>query len=86
MTLSNQTSRCICKCIGIYIYHMFCETVDNGKEVYVVFCGISKAFDRVWHSIRDCCLNLQQLVALKYFFAGLSVTSQDADKELLSMV
>ena len=31
------------------IYHMFCEAVDNGKEVRVVFCDISKAFDRVWH-------------------------------------
>ena len=31
------------------IYHMFCKAVDNGKEVCVVFCDISKAFDRVWH-------------------------------------
>ena len=31
------------------IYHMFCEAVDNGKEVRVVFCDISKALDRVWH-------------------------------------
>ena len=28
---------------------MFCEAVDNRKEVRVVFCDISKAFDRVWH-------------------------------------
>ena len=28
---------------------MFCEAVDNVKEVRVVFCDISKAFDRVWH-------------------------------------
>ena len=28
---------------------MFCEAVDNGKEVRAVFCDISKAFDRVWH-------------------------------------
>ena len=27
---------------------MFCEAVDNGEEVRVVFCDISKAFDRVW--------------------------------------
>ena len=27
-------------------YHMFCEAVDGGKEVHVVFCDISKAFDR----------------------------------------
>ena len=45
-----------------HTYHMFCEAVDNGKEVRVVFCDISKAFDRVWHQglihkLRDmgCC-------------------------------
>ena len=33
----------------LHIYHTFCEAVDSGKEVRVVFCDISKAFDRVWH-------------------------------------
>ena len=33
----------------LQIYHTFCEAVDNGKEFRVVFCDISKAFDRVWH-------------------------------------
>ena len=33
----------------IHLYHTFCEAVDDGKEVSVVFCDISKAFDRVWH-------------------------------------
>ena len=33
----------------IDMYNSFCETVDSGKEVRVVFCDISKAFDRVWH-------------------------------------
>ena len=29
---------------------MFCEEVENGKEVWAVFCDdINKAFDRVWH-------------------------------------
>ena len=28
---------------------MLCEAVNYGKEVRVVFCDISKAFDRVWH-------------------------------------
>ena len=32
----------------LHIYHTFCGTVDNGKEVRVLFCDISKAFDRVW--------------------------------------
>ena len=33
----------------LYLYHSFCEAVDSGKGVRVVFCDISKAFDRVWH-------------------------------------
>ena len=33
----------------LHTYHTFIEAVDSGKEVRVVFCGISKAFDRVWH-------------------------------------
>ena len=34
-----------------YLYHVFTETLDAGKEVHVrtVFCDISRAFDRVWH-------------------------------------
>ena len=34
---------------SLHTYHTFCEAVDSGKEVRVVFCDISKAFDRVWH-------------------------------------
>ena len=33
----------------LYIYNDFCRAIDEGKEVRVVFCDISKAFDRVWH-------------------------------------
>ena len=33
----------------INIFYMFCEAVDNGKDVGFVFCDISKAFDRIWH-------------------------------------
>ena len=33
-----------------YLYNTFCQTLDAGKEVRVVFCDICKAFDRVWHS------------------------------------
>ena len=32
-----------------YLYHIFTEALDAGKEVQTVFCDISKAFDRVWH-------------------------------------
>ena len=33
-----------------YLYNTFCQALDSGKEVRVVFCDISKAFDRVWHA------------------------------------
>ena len=33
-----------------YLYNTFCQALDSGKEVWVVFCDISKAFDRVWHA------------------------------------
>ena len=33
----------------IDLYDTFCRALDDGKEVSVVFCDISKAFDRVWH-------------------------------------
>ena len=29
------------------IHHL---ALDEGKEIRVVFCDISKAFDRVWHN------------------------------------
>ena len=32
-----------------FLYHTFCEALDHKKEVRIVFCDISKAFDRVWH-------------------------------------
>ena len=33
----------------MYITHEFGRALNEGKEVRVVFCDISKAFDRVWH-------------------------------------
>ena len=33
----------------LHTYHSFLEAVNSGKEVCVVFCDISNAFDRVWH-------------------------------------
>ncbi len=32
-----------------YLYTIFSEALDSGKEIRAVFCDISKAFDRVWH-------------------------------------
>ena len=33
-----------------FLYDKLCQALDNGKKVRVVFCDISKAFDRVWHA------------------------------------
>ena len=32
----------------VQVYHLLCEALDK-KDVRIVFCDISKAFDRVWH-------------------------------------
>ena len=34
----------------VYLLDTISASVDSGKEVRAVFCDISKAFDRVWHS------------------------------------
>ena len=33
-----------------YLYNIFCQALDAGKEVRVIFCDNSKAFDYVWHA------------------------------------
>ena len=33
-----------------HLYHIFTEALDKQKDIRVVFCDISKAFDRVWHT------------------------------------
>ena len=33
----------------LYITNEFGKALEDGKEVRVVFCDVSKAFDRVWH-------------------------------------
>ena len=33
----------------IDLYDTFSKAIDDGKEIRVIFCDISKAFDRVWH-------------------------------------
>ena len=37
-----------------YLYNTFCQAIDDGKEVRIVFCDVSKAFDRVWHAGLIC--------------------------------
>ncbi|MES9994356.1 MAG: reverse transcriptase family protein, partial [Candidatus Thiodiazotropha sp.] len=33
----------------VYLYNKFLQALDEGKEIRVVFCDVSKAFDKVWH-------------------------------------
>ena len=33
----------------LYMYDFFCKALDEKKDVQIVFCDQSKAFDRVWH-------------------------------------
>ena len=33
-----------------FLYNIFCQALDASKEIRVVFCEISKTFDRVWHT------------------------------------
>ena len=33
-----------------FLYNIFCQALDANKEIGVVFCDISKDFDRVWHA------------------------------------
>ena len=32
-----------------YLYNIFCQALDDGLEIRVIFFDISKAFDKVWH-------------------------------------
>ena len=31
------------------MYHTFAEALDQKKDVRLVFCDVTAAFDRVWH-------------------------------------
>ena len=33
----------------VYLYNSFCKALNDKKDVRIVFCDQSKAFDRVWH-------------------------------------
>ena len=33
----------------LYLSNEFYKAFDGGKEIRIIFCDISKAFDRVWH-------------------------------------
>jgi len=33
----------------VFLYNSFAEALDKKKDGHIVFCDITKAFDRVWH-------------------------------------
>ena len=46
----------------LFLYNTFCKALIAGKEVQVIFCDISKAFDKVWHAgfihkLRAACIS-----------------------------
>ena len=63
---------------------MFCEAVDNGKEVRAVFCDISKAFDRIWH--KGLLHKLHGIGCSGKSCIGFLVIFQGVDNEWSSMV
>jgi hypothetical protein len=34
----------------VYIYNTIISNLDIGKDIMFIFCDISKAFERVWHT------------------------------------
>ena len=75
-----------------YLYDTFCQALDLGKEVRVVFCDISKAFDRVWHKGLICKLKAAGITGtlLSWFQDYLSNRKQSvvipgATSELISI-
>ena len=57
----------------VNLYHILCEALDKKKEVRIVFCDISKAFDRVWHKgliYKLECMGIRGIL-LKWFISYL---------------
>ena len=59
-----------------YLYHIFTEELDAGKEVQSVFCDIRKTIDRVWHE--DFFTNLKLPVFQETSSDDFKATSQDS--------
>ena len=49
--MRKETLRCVGDLLKIFLGkdHKFCKALDAKKDVRIVFCYISKAFDKVWH-------------------------------------
>ena len=55
-----------------FLYNIFCQALDANKEIRVVFCDISKAFDRVCMLVYY--VNSKLLVSLGNFLIGSKTT------------
>ena len=55
-----------------YLYHEFCNALDAKKDVRIVFCDISKAFDKF--GIKVYCTNYVKLVSREIYYCGLKIT------------
>ena len=55
----------------LYITNEFGKALEDGKEVRVVFCDVSKAFDRVWH--KGLLTKLNRLTFKGRYCLGLSI-------------
>ena len=57
LVVSHMTAYTFCKYMAccqsvnqlISISNDFGKAIDDGKEIRMIFCDISKAFDHVWH-------------------------------------
>ena len=54
-------------------YHNIVQSFDEGKSCCMIFCDVSKAFDRVWHN--GLIFKLQTYcVSSNFFHSGSKVT------------
>ena len=65
-----------------FLYNIFCQVLDASKEIRVIFCDISKAFDRFWHAglIRKLEAAGPVLVSLGNFLNSSKTTYLTEDK------
>ena len=70
-----------------FLYNIICQALDAIREIRVVFCDISKAFDRVWHAgllrkLEAAGVTGKLLNWFKYVLKRVSFGSKDCTKEL----
>ena len=53
-----------------FLYDTFCQAIYDEKEVRVVFCDVSKVFDRVWHAGLIHKLKAAGITGQLYWFAS----------------